>query len=31
VRDAARVADWLTALIEKQELPLTLLGPAPAP
>ena len=31
VREAARVADWLTGLIEKQELPLTVLGPAPCP
>lgn len=31
VREAARVADWLTALIEHQELPLAILGPAPCP
>jgi primosomal protein N' (replication factor Y) len=31
VREAARVADWLTALIDSQNLPLTILGPAPCP
>ncbi len=30
-REAARVADWCTGLIERHELPLTLLGPAPCP
>jgi primosomal protein N' (replication factor Y) len=31
VREAARTADWLTALIESQKLPLATLGPAPCP
>jgi primosomal protein N' (replication factor Y) len=31
VRAAAEAADWITALIEKQRLPLTVLGPAPCP
>jgi primosomal protein N' (replication factor Y) len=30
-REAARVADWCTGLIERHALPLTLLGPAPCP
>ncbi|HEY5940071.1 MAG TPA: primosomal protein N', partial [Gemmatimonadales bacterium] len=30
-RRAAAVADWCTALIERHELPITVLGPAPCP
>ncbi len=30
-REAARVADWSAALVQQQDLPVTVLGPAPAP
>ncbi len=31
MQEAVRTADWLNALISQQELPLTVLGPAPCP
>jgi primosomal protein N' (replication factor Y) len=30
-KEATRVADWCNGLIERYELPVTLLGPAPCP
>jgi primosomal protein N' (replication factor Y) len=30
-RQAAALADWCTALIERHELPISVLGPAPCP